>query len=60
MPTLSASRAISIAEADVTSLGLTTMVLPAASAGAADSIISSVGEFQGTMTATTPRGSLSV
>ena len=40
--------------------GLTTTVLPAASAGASVYIVSSTGEFQGMMIPTTPSGSRSV
>ena len=53
-------RASSMADADATSEGLMTTVLPAASAGAAAIMMTSVGEFQGTMTPTTPIGSRSV
>ena len=60
MPDCSASFASSIADADVISDGLRTMVLPAASAGASDMIAMNVGEFHGVMTPTTPRGSRSV
>jgi hypothetical protein len=44
-------------EAEVYSEGLITAVLPAASKGASFHARSSSGEFQGTMQATTPRGS---
>ena len=44
-------------EAEVYSDGLITTVLPAARAGASFHEASSSGEFQGTMAATTPRGS---
>ena len=47
----------SSAEADVNSDGLMTTVLPAASAGASFHVVSSSGEFHGTMAATTPIGS---
>lgn len=57
MPAFSASFASSMAEAEVISDGFTTTVLPAASAGASDMMVSRVGEFQGTMTPTTPSGS---
>ena len=57
---VSASRASSTADADVISDGLSTMVLPAASAGASDMIAMKVGEFHGVMTPTTPSGSRSV
>ncbi len=60
MPDCSASRASSIADADVISEGFITMVLPAASAGASDMIAMKVGEFHGVMTPTTPSGSRSV
>ena len=40
--------------------GLSTIVLPAASAGASDMIAMKVGEFHGVMTPTTPSGSRSV
>ena len=58
MPAFSASRASSIADAEVTSDGLMTTVLPAASAGATVMMVRKVGEFHGTMAATTPSGSL--
>ena len=60
MPAASASRASSTAEADVISDGFSTIVLPAASAGASDMIAMKVGEFQGVITPTTPSGSRSV
>ena len=60
MPASSASRASSIDDADVISDGFSTMVLPAASAGASDMIAMKVGEFHGVMTPTTPSGSRSV
>ncbi len=44
-------------DADVNSDGLTTTVLPAASAGASFHAVSSSGEFHGMMAATTPSGS---
>ncbi len=44
-------------EAEVNSDGLTTMVLPAASAGAIFHVASSSGEFHAEMAATTPSGS---
>jgi len=49
-----------MADADVISDGLSTIVLPAASAGASDMIAMKVGEFHGVMTPTTPNGSRSV
>jgi len=52
--------ASSKADADVTSDGLSTITLPAASAGAMLMIEISVGEFQGTMTPITPSGSRNV
>jgi hypothetical protein len=53
-------RASSIDEADVISDGLSTIVLPAASAGASDITAMKVGEFHGVITPTTPSGSRSV
>ena len=50
----------SSSEADVYSLGLATMVLPAASAGASFQVARSSGEFQGAIAATTPTGSRTV
>jgi len=44
----------------VKSLGLTTTVHPAASAGASFQVSSSSGEFHGVMAATTPTGSCRV
>ena len=44
----------------VTSAGLRTTVLPAARAGAKPQPAMAIGKFQGTMTATTPRGSKKV
>ena len=41
----------------VSSAGLTTTVLPAASAGAKPHPAMAMGKFQGTMTAATPSGS---
>ena len=41
----------------VSSAGLTTTVLPAASAGAKPQPAIAMGKFQGTMTPTTPSGS---
>ena len=60
MPASSASLASSTAEAEVISDGLSTTVLPAASAGASDMIAMKVGEFHGVITPTTPSGSRSV
>ena len=60
MPDSSASRASSIADADVISDGFRTIVLPAASAGASDITAMKVGEFHGVITPTTPSGSRSV
>ena len=59
-PTSAASRSVSSTLALACSDGLTTMVLPAASAGASEYIVSSTGEFQGMMIPTTPSGSRSV
>ena len=56
-PTSVASLATSSIDADVTSEGLTTTVLPAASAGPAAIIVRNTGEFHGVTTATTPSGS---
>ena len=47
-------------DAEVNSLGLTTTVLPAASAGASFQVANMSGEFQGAMAAMTPMGSRSV
>ena len=58
-----ASRASSpsrIAVSGVISAGLRTTVLPAASAGASPQPAIGIGKFHGTMTATTPSGSLKV
>ena len=60
MPASSARRTSSKAEAEVTSEGLSTTVLPAASAGAQLMMVRKVGEFQGTITPITPSGSRSV
>ena len=57
MPASLTSRASSSAVTGVWSLGLTTTVQPAASAGASFQLSSSSGEFQGTTAATTPTGS---
>ena len=58
-----ASRASSpsrIAVSGVSSAGLSTTVLPAASAGAKPQPAIGIGKFQGTITPTTPSGSLNV
>jgi hypothetical protein len=60
IPAVSARRASSIAEADVISDGFSTIVLPAARAGASDMMAMNVGEFHGVITPTTPSGSRSV
>ena len=57
MPASVTSPASSSAVTGVWSLGLVTIVQPAASAGASFQVSSSSGEFQGTMAATTPTGS---
>jgi len=59
-PACSKSCASSSSDADVNSLGLITMVFPAASAGAIFHIASISGEFHGAMAATTPTGSRTV
>ncbi len=59
-PASSTSAANSSVEAGACSAGLTTIVQPAASAGAAFQDISRIGEFQGVIAATTPSGSRSV
>jgi hypothetical protein len=59
-PASSARRSVSTMLAAACSDGLTTIVFPAASAGAIEYIVSSTGEFQGTMIPTTPSGSRSV
>jgi hypothetical protein len=59
-PASSITDASSSVEAGETSDGLTTTVLPAASAGHSFQSSSSTGEFQGTMAPTTPSGSRSV
>ena len=60
MPASSAMRSNSIAVSGVSSAGLRTIVLPAASAGAIfqDAIVS--GKFQGVISPTTPSGSRKV
>ena len=59
-PDLCCEPSVSITLALACSDGLTTMVFPAASAGASEYIVNSTGEFQGMMIPTTPRGSRSV
>ena len=59
-PASSTSAANSSVEAGACSAGLTTIVQPAASAGATFQLISSTGEFHGVIAATTPSGSRSV
>ena len=56
-PASSNRRASSSIDADANSEGLTTTVLPAASAGASFQQVSSSGEFQGVIAPTTPTGS---
>ena len=57
IPASVTSFASSSAVTGVWSLGLVTIVHPAASAGASFQLKSSSGEFHGTMAATTPTGS---
>ena len=57
-PTRSASTASASAENGVSSDGLSTMVQPAASAGATLRVIIAFGKFHGVMAAQTPIGSL--
>ncbi len=59
-PASSASRASSIAVSGVSSAGLSTTVLPAASAGANAHDAIGIGKFHGTITPTTPSGSWKV
>ena len=59
-PASSMSSARRSAVSDVSSAGFSTMVQPAASAGAIFMAVSTKGEFQGTIAATTPIGSLRV
>ena len=59
MPARSASSASASAESGVCSAGLQTIVLPAASAGAALRVIIAEGKFQGVMPPQTPTGCLS-
>src|SRR5689334_6886436 len=56
-PAASTSFMNSSTDADVNSEGLMTTVFPAASAGASFHVVSSKGEFHGTIAATTPSGS---
>ncbi len=58
-PARSASSAIASAENGVALAGLTTMVQPAASAGAAFLVIMAIGKFQGVIAAHTPTGCFS-
>ena len=60
MPASSASSPIRIAVRGVISAGLSTTVLPAASAGAKPQPAIGIGKFQGTITPTTPSGSWKV
>ena len=59
-PASSASSPSRIAVSGVSSAGLSTTVLPAASAGAKPHAAIGMGKFQGTITPTTPRGSWKV
>ena len=59
-PASSASSPIRIAVSGVTSAGLATTVLPAASAGAKPQDGIGIGKFHGTITPTTPSGSWKV
>jgi hypothetical protein len=59
-PASRASSASRIAVIGVSSAGLSTTVLPAASAGAKPQPAIGIGKFQGTMTPTTPSGSWKV
>ncbi len=56
MPTAFITSPSRVAVAGVSSEGLTTTVLPQASAGPTFQVISSSGRFQGHTTATTPSG----
>ncbi len=56
MPTAFITSPSRVAVAGVSSDGLTTTVLPQASAGATFQVISSSGRFQGQTTPMTPRG----
>ena len=60
MPASRASSARRRAVSGVISAGLTTMVLPVASAGPTFHEVMAMGKFHGTMAATTPRGSWKV
>ena len=59
-PASSASRSSSSAVSGVSSAGLSTIVLPAASAGATFHAAMTSGKFHGTMSPTTPSGSRKV
>ena len=59
-PASSASLAIASAQSGVSAAGLTTMVHPAASAGATFRVIMAIGKFHGAIAATTPIGCLMV
>ena len=59
-PACSASSPRRIAVSGVSSAGLSTTVLPAASAGAKPQPAIGIGKFHGTITPTTPRGSWNV
>ena len=59
-PASSASSANRIAVSGVSSAGLSTTVLPAASAGAKPQPAIGIGKFHGTITLTTPSGSWNV
>ncbi len=59
-PASSASSAMRIAVSGVSSAGLTTMVFPAASAGATFQPTMIIGKFHGMIAPTTPTGSRSV
>ncbi len=60
MPASWASSASRIAVSGVSSAGLSTTVLPAASAGAKPQPAIGIGKFHGTITPTTPSGSANV
>ena len=60
IPASSASSARRSAVSGVSSAGLSTTVLPAASAGAKPQLAIGIGKFHGTMTPTTPSGSWNV
>ncbi len=59
-PASTASSPIRMAVSGVSSAGLSTTVLPAASAGAKPHAAIGIGKFQGTMMPTTPSGSWKV